>query len=243
MSEDGGHGTSGDATHHPKCLCPPYGSFLFMDRATNCRVGKDATRIARRDVPAGCRHGATIIGTEHPSQTCLGNVIIGLKILLSFFQKLCFTPRIPPHSDGALRAIVTTRGAGSDGCEMPQRGETRADERQLADVKACGPGAPTLALSSRVMMIPLTTVANKPGHRGERAVSVKTIAQGRPGVPGCTCGTCRLHFFRRRAAGVSRRLAFPAPSSREGETIGKTRTHPRRENASARSYPTNLIRM
>ncbi|MGJ5047096.1 hypothetical protein ACQR09_08505 [Bradyrhizobium oligotrophicum] len=46
---------------------------------------------------------------------------------------------------------------------------------------------------------------------------MKTIAQGRPGVLGCTCGTCRLHSFRRRAAGVSRRLAFPAPSAPEGE--------------------------
>ncbi|BAM90950.1 hypothetical protein S58_49710 [Bradyrhizobium oligotrophicum S58] len=62
-----------------------------------------------------------------------------------------------------MRAIVTTRGAGSDGCEMPQRGaKPCADERQLADVKACGPDAPMLASSSRVTMIPLTTVANKP---------------------------------------------------------------------------------
>ncbi|BAM90949.1 hypothetical protein S58_49700 [Bradyrhizobium oligotrophicum S58] len=70
---------------------------------------------------------------------------------------------------------------------------------------------------------------------------MKTVAQGRPGVLGCTCGTCRLHFFRRRAAGVSRRLAFPAPSSREGETIGKTRTHRRRETASSCARHSDLI--
>ena len=38
----------------------------------------------------------------------------------------------------------------------------RADERLMADVKSRGPGAPTLALSLRVM-IPKATVANKPG--------------------------------------------------------------------------------
>jgi hypothetical protein len=36
-----------------------------------------------------------------------------------------------------------------------------ADERRLADVKACGPGAPMLASSLRVMS-PQMTVANKP---------------------------------------------------------------------------------
>ncbi len=43
-----------------------------------------------------------------------------------------------------------------------------ADERFGADVKACGPGAPKLAPSPRVMMIPLTTVAIKP-DTGESA--------------------------------------------------------------------------
>ncbi len=45
--------------------------------------------------------------------------------------------------------------------EMPQRGEACADERQLADVKACGPGTPTL-VPSRRGMIPPMTVAIKP---------------------------------------------------------------------------------
>jgi len=36
-------------------------------------------------------------------------------------------------------------------------------------------------------------------------------------------------------------LALPAPS-REGEAIGKTRAHPRRENAPARPYPIRLIK-
>src|SRR5437667_6509538 len=32
------------------------------------------------------------------------------------------------------------------------------------------------------------TVSNKPGHRGEREVSRKTIARGMPGLLRCTCG-------------------------------------------------------
>jgi hypothetical protein len=51
-----------------------------------------------------------------------------------------------------------------------------------------------------------------PAHQGDREAAVQTVAQGRPGVSGCTCGTCRLHFVRRRATGVSRRPAFPVPS-------------------------------
>jgi len=51
--------------------------------------------------------------------------------------------------------------------------------------KACGPDLPTLGSSLRATS-PQATVATKPGHRGERAISVKTIAQGMPdcfGVP------------------------------------------------------------
>jgi hypothetical protein len=33
-------------------------------------------------------------------------------------------------------------------------------------------------------MILRVMVATKPGHQGERAISVKTIAQGRPGILG-----------------------------------------------------------
>jgi hypothetical protein len=59
----------------------------------------------------------------------------------------------------------------------------RADERQFADAKSCGPGAATLALSFRVM-IPAATVAKEPVHRGEHDISVKTIARGMPGCLG-----------------------------------------------------------
>jgi hypothetical protein len=47
-----------------------------------------------------------------------------------------------------------------------------------ADVKSCGPDTPTLVSSER--NDPLMTGSRQPGPWGERDISVKTIAQGRP---------------------------------------------------------------
>jgi hypothetical protein len=49
------------------------------------------------------------------------------------------------------------------------------------------------------------TVANKPGRRGERGISRKTIARGMPGVSGVTVVTMLVCFyhFAREAAGAS----------------------------------------
>jgi hypothetical protein len=92
-----------------------------------------------------------------------------------------------------------------------------ADERHGADVKSRGPGIPTLMPSRRVMMIPKATVANKPEHRGDREISVKTIAQGMPDV-GWTCGDCRLLSCCRRAMGCGQQPGIPcALRLEEGE--------------------------
>jgi hypothetical protein len=91
--------------------------------------------------------------------------------------------------------------------------------------KPCGPDAPTLASSSQSDL--QVTVARKPGHRGERGVNRKTIAQGRPD---CLRFTCMLvcaflvhHCTRDR--GCSAHPVFPAPSSFLGRVICKPRTH------------------
>src|SRR5215510_16556574 len=66
--------------------------------------------------------------------------------------------------------------------------------------------------------VPLTTVARKAAHRGAHEISRKTIARGKLGCLGCTCGSTRvlsLRYFRTRDCGRSRRPAFPAPSVRE----------------------------
>ena len=49
----------------------------------------------------------------------------------------------------------------------------------MRTAKLCGPDAPMLASSLRVNN-PQATVAKEPGHRGERRISRRTIAQGRP---------------------------------------------------------------
>src|SRR5260370_29635519 len=78
------------------------------------------------------------------------------------------------------------------------------------------------------------TVSNKPGHRGEREVSRKTIAQGRPagsGVPVVTTLVC-LVLFRTRGCGCIGHPAFPAPSVYRGANGScKNSGGSRRENA------------
>jgi hypothetical protein len=56
----------------------------------------------------------------------------------------------------------------------------------MRTAKSCGSGAPMLA--SSLANFRGATVSNKPGHRGEREVSRKTIARGMPGLFRCTCG-------------------------------------------------------
>ena len=58
--------------------------------------------------------------------------------------------------------------------------------------KSCGSDAPGLASSLREEA--QATVATKPGHRGEREVSRKTIARGMPGETGVTVVTTLVCF-------------------------------------------------
>ena len=69
--------------------------------------------------------------------------------------------------------------------------------------KSCGSDAPMLASSLREEA--QATVSNKPGHRGEREVSRKTIARGMPGDFRCDRGDYArvLFYFAREAAGAS----------------------------------------
>ncbi|MGY3452589.1 hypothetical protein [Bradyrhizobium sp. USDA 4353] len=55
------------------------------------------------------------------------------------------------------------------------------DERQLADVKSRGPGAPTLAPSLWVMMSPEATVAKQP-DTGETAYKREDHRAGNAGL-------------------------------------------------------------
>jgi len=81
--------------------------------------------------------------------------------------------RVPPDQRG--RAHVTNVAAGCGGRELMAR-----DERLSArTAKSCGPGAPMLAFKLPEN-VPEVKVARKPGHLGEREVSRKTTAQGKP---------------------------------------------------------------
>ena len=56
--------------------------------------------------------------------------------------------------------------------------DERATQRT---VKSCGPDTPTLVSTRRQRSrVAPGMVARKPGHQGEREISRKTIAQGRP---------------------------------------------------------------
>jgi hypothetical protein len=72
-----------------------------------------------------------------------------------------------------------------------------------------------------VEAIPLATVANKPGHRGEHEISRKTIARGMPGETGVTVVTMLacLFYFTCEAAGASSARHSLRPLLSEGGTL------------------------
>src|SRR5467141_3397885 len=82
--------------------------------------------------------------------------------------------------------------------------------------KSCRSDAPMLASSLREEA--QATVSNKPGHRGEREVSRKTIARGMPGETGVTVVTMLvcLFYFACEAAGASSARHSLRPSDFSG---------------------------
>jgi hypothetical protein len=128
-------------------------------------------------------------------------------------------------AEGRL-AIVTNVGAGCGG-----RGCALDEWRLRRTAKSCGPDAPTLASSSREASFSGATVANKPGHRGEREGNRKTIARGMPDVSGVTVVTNACAFYHcTRGCGRAERPAFPAPSFSGRTDDAQLGRCPRREN-------------
>src|SRR5258705_12152104 len=91
--------------------------------------------------------------------------------------------------------------------------------------KSCRSDAPMLASSLREAA--QATVSNKPGHRGEREVSRKTIARGMPGRSGVTVVTMLvcLFFITHEAAGASSVRHSLRPLILLGERFCTTRAH------------------
>ena len=80
------------------------------------------------------------------------------------------------------------------------------------------------------MMISRAMGARKPGSQGERAISVKTIAQGMPDDLAEPVVTAACFLFCRRAMGCGQHPAFPAPFHLEEGDVCKARTQMRRES-------------
>ena len=121
----------------------------------------------------------------------------------------------PPGGDETRRHVTLVRVAMDAVASVRAIVWTRRLQRTA---KSCGPGAATLA-SIRPACAGTATVAIKAVHRGEHEGNRETIARGRPGCPGCTCGLTRVRFFYpvcTRDCGRSRRPVFPAPSDRRG---------------------------
>src|SRR6266404_5243150 len=93
----------------------------------------------------------------------------------------------------------------------------------MRTAKSCGSDAPGLASSLREEA--QMTVSNKPGHRGEREVSRKTIARGMPGDFRCDRGDyARALFILRARLRVHRAPGIPcALCSLEGQRSCITR--------------------
>ena len=100
---------------------------------------------------------------------------------------------------------------------LARRSQANADGE---GVWSCPPDAGV----KRMEMIRSRRRLTSPVLRGERAISRKTIAQGRPGRPGRTCMLVCVPFFCTRDRGCGQHPAFPAPSSlREGRDFRKAR--------------------
>ena len=96
---------------------------------------------------------------------------------------------LPPNQSDHSRIPHPIRGALRDRHERWARDAMDAIDHETNDFIADGEVAwswrPDAGAKLAVMLrITQMTVARKPGHRGERVISRKTIAQGRPGSLG-----------------------------------------------------------
>src|SRR5207244_7205862 len=115
--------------------------------------------------------------------------------------------------------------AAASGASAP--GETFAAYGEVVWSWRRDPGA-TLAVS------PADNGGKKGRSPGRARISRKTIARGKPGCPGCSCGLTRVHFGSTPThMGLRAQSApgFPcALCRREGQRNCRTRAKPRRGN-------------
>src|SRR5947207_12746134 len=162
------------------------------------------------------------IGAQCPTGKLRMSAMRNLPVVL-----ICRMATALPNTPNQLHVSacpVPTRGAYRDRHGRWVRDAMDASDAvdesaALRTAKLCGPDAPMLASSLRVNN-PQATVAKEPGHRGERRISRRTIAQGRPDCFGEPVATTLVRFlFAREAAGASRTRLSLAPSYFRGATL------------------------
>ena len=150
------------------------------------------------------------------------------KFRLTASEKQKYGHAIPPRSGGAFRPIVAIRGVRDAMDVLATRAIFVRTNGADADAKARGPGLPTLRPSTREM-ISRAMGAIKPGSQGERAISVKTVAQGMPDDPAEPVVPSPCFFIRTGAMGeaFTRHSLRPLLSSRAVRCSTRARFAPR----------------
>ena len=174
--------TRASVIRHALQLIRPTGSFAPRSAAASRNAGK---------IPPARRGNLFVSSKTSQLQNA------GTKISLPFFGKLWFSPAIPARMRGVSRSSRTL-GRRSGG-----RDDVAGRAASLRTTKPCGPGLPTLRPSRAKQRLRAAMGARKPGPQGERVISRKAIAQGRPDCSVPTCGSFPVLFLRTGAAGVA----------------------------------------
>jgi hypothetical protein len=186
-------------------LCRPAGDDRGLPKSTPSRATTNGAGDSRRRADCVRRHA--LPRRKRQSLICPTGQDLARKIFLFFRNANQANMGLSHPTKGAAR----DRHERAVGCGGRGTCERRVHVKRTA--KSCGSGAPMLALS-RADEFRHGDGGKKAVHRGERDISRKTTAQGRPG---CLRRTCMLvcAFFcatctRDRGCGVH--PVFPAPS-------------------------------
>jgi hypothetical protein len=140
------------------------------------------------------------------------------------------------HTTRRRQRLRMASGASTRHPPEFQRGCARTEKSCGPDArgsgaKSCGDERPDRVRASIIHKTTGAIVQRSP--RRARRTPLKPFAQGRPGDRH-TCGPPRVHFYRARISGASRRPAFPAPLSLRARHMKQDSGEERRENASVR---------
>ncbi len=187
-----------------------------IDPARERQVGPPALSVRRppsHQTPAPKRRFVVRLQCESPCPAPPEEIFV-----LLFFRNDDLISASRPN-EGALRGSSRTSGAGCGGRVGSQHGLSCGRTIRCDGEVAWfwHPGADAKFA---------TMLAHHRRRRGQDSrspgrarISCNTIAQGRPGVFGQTCGDCRLHFFLQAGHGRGQRPAFPAPSRSRGRHL------------------------